>query len=175
MKTITRLVPLAVALALLTSCTAAPSEDYSLQYQELDSRIFQVRGEAVAACLAEKGFPDAIVGEDGSVGYSPQEAQRDLYQAAMDSCLSSVCPECGHRPSDAKLKRLYYLQIEARECLAAEGYPTSAPPTVQTFYDTYGTDAQWAPWGEIGLRLAKENLLATILERCPDPVEFVTF
>lgn len=160
---------------MLTACASVPEEDYSLQYQELDSEIFEVRGQAVAACLDESGFPDAIVGEDGSVGYSPKEIQRNLYQTTLDSCMSKVCPLCGQRPSDGALERLFRLQIEAKECLAREGYSTSAPPSAQTFYDTYGTNEQWAPWGEIGLRLAKENLLESVSEQCPDPVEFVTF
>lgn len=167
---------LAIAIS-LGGCSATPPNPYASEYQELGSSVPLAlkRANTVALCLADNGYPDAEVQEDGSLQYDLRQEQSEDYNATLNECVDAACPKCSEPPSTQAITELYGLDLEAKKCLEAEGLTISEPPTEQKFIDDYGTEATWSPWAEVGASLAKSGRLQTMLEKCPDPTNFMTF
>jgi hypothetical protein len=168
--------PILLVVVSLGGCAVAPT-NYASDYQELGSSVplASKRAHAVALCLSENGYPDAQVQEDGSLSYDLRKEQSGDYNDALNQCMDAECPECSESPSTEALTKLYRLNVEAKKCLEGEGLTISEPPSEQKFIDDYGTDATWLPWAEVGASLAKSGQLQSMLEKCPDPTNYMTF
>jgi hypothetical protein len=132
------------------------------------------RGRAAADCLAENGFPGAVVGTDGSTNIDVPEGQQTAYEQAAVDCMKTVCPNCGAPLPQDSLERLYALQVEARACLQSFDIDTSEPPALQTYLDTPEAD-RWNPHLEAGPLVAQSGRSVEIEKDCPDPVSMASY
>lgn len=113
---------------------------------------------AKAQCHTDNGFPAHYDGEGIESDVGPGQ-QRD-YREMTARCQSQVEAELGPLPSAVpyaaeELRALYHLNVETNACLAQQGYPTTEPPTEESFVSTYqqlyaghegALDALWSPY-----------------------------
>lgn len=124
--------------------------------------------------MAEHGFPDMRVQEDGTTRTQVGDEQQAAYNDAAGACLKKVCPHCGEKMSAETLSRLYDLEVEAAQCLDEHGVAVSEPPTLQAYLDA-ADDSRWDPFREAGPVLAQMTDSDTIREGCPDPSSYATY
>lgn len=113
---------------------------------------------AKAQCHTDNGFPAHFDGEGIETNVGPGQ-QRD-YQEMTARCQSLVEAELGPLPSAVpyaadELRALYHLNVDTNTCLAQHGYPTTEPPTEESFVSTFqqvyaghegALDALWTPY-----------------------------
>ncbi|MCI9889440.1 hypothetical protein JT358_13370 [Micrococcales bacterium 31B] len=159
-----------VVLAALSGCSG--SSEYAAQYKALSPTYTQDRAQAIVRCVAEAGFT-VHTNEGGGVGYSSNEvpdAQADLADQAIKTCYTSL--QGAEAPlTTTQWTTIYHLQVEARGCLASQGYDTSEPPTLQTFLgSTQGSP--WSPWSEMNRYRLPQAKVAELTVKCPDPLVY---
>lgn len=128
---------------------------------------------AKAQCHTDNGFPAHYDGEGIETDVGPGQ-QRD-YQEMTARCQSQVEAELGPLPSAipyaaVELRALYHLNVETNSCLAQHGYPTTEPPTEESFVSTYqqvyaghdgALEALWSPYPD------DPNQAISAREACP--------
>ena len=95
---------------------------------------------AKAQCHTDNGFPAYYDGE--GIETEAGRGQWDDYRAMTARCDEEVTARLGPLPaaipySAQELRALYHLNVELNDCLSEHGYPTSEPPTEETFVSTY--------------------------------------
>ncbi|KAA9104539.1 hypothetical protein [Microbacterium rhizomatis] len=166
------------AVLAIAGCSSSPADQQepSAEYQSLgdfqDQRADRTR--QIVACLDEAGFPGAVIQEDGSTSIELTAEQTAGYNQAASQCLLEACPACGEPPSAETLTRLYHLQLEAARCLSEEGFPTSDPPTLQSYLEA-SAESRWSPHREAAPSLASSGHMNELMEVCPDPETFITY
>ena len=136
--------------------------------EDLQRAWLQTKGE----CLREAGFRAQMAG-DGLDIWDPPPEQRAAFEEAIQACEAEAGPVPGGDPmTREELGTLYDLQLQARECLLAGGYPVTDPSSREIFISLYlamyegGTDIQ-PPWFAHEATDASGDLSAR--EACPEP------
>lgn len=110
---------------------------------------------AKAQCHTDNGFPAHYDGEGIETDVGP--GQRRDYQEMTARCQGQVEAELPAAVPYAaeELRALYHLNVEINTCLAQHGYPTTEPPTEESFISTFqqvyaghegALDALWSPY-----------------------------
>jgi hypothetical protein len=171
----TKLAALAALALVLAGCTAQPGpgpaaddpllaqllerswRDFSVRHPEVERPEVEVvevmdvedYQAQLASCVHDEGFPEVTIDPMGGISY--QGSQLDAYELAMYICQSRypLDPKYYEPLTDAQLSTLYdYYVTELVPCLEAEGYPTSPPPSRQSYIDSYTTEP-WNPYTEV--------------------------
>lgn len=136
--------------------------------EDLQRAWLQSKGE----CLREAGFRAQMAG-DGLDIWDPPPEQRAAFDEAIHACEAEAGPVPGGDPmTREELGTLYDLQLQARECLLAGGYPVTDPSSREIFISLYltmyegGTDIQ-PPWFAHEATDASGDFSAR--EACPEP------
>jgi hypothetical protein len=166
-------------LVMLTTAGCADGgvpSPYLSQYQNLDDLddLRVERTQKIVACLGEAGYPCSVVHEDGTSEIFVDDSQLEGYNKAASICLKTVCPTCGEELQTSTLTRLYHLQVEAQKCLSSEGFPTSEPPTLQTFLGASAM-SRWSPHREAAQAIAASGRIDEMRNVCPDPETYVSY
>lgn len=181
-----RAVPLTTAgvvivLLLLVSCgtlspdsgatnQASPGQESAVVERPSDST------RAIYECVRAAGWTDVEYDEtSGTFGGNVPEPQQDKYFADAERCSTEVgeLSRFAH-PSDEQIRARYAAEVELRDCLIAEGYQISEPPSEATWVEAFGgsSPSLWLPYFEVytqtGLSGEEE---AQLKQRCPDPAE----
>ena len=166
-----------LALVLFAGCASTESSgEYKAEYVALSDlnaeRIERI--ERIVDCLSDQGFPGTEILPDGTTKANLTEEQAEGYDRAARQCLQQECPACGEPPSTETLTKLYYLQIEAAQCLSDKGFETSDAPSLQTFIES-PAESRWSPHRDSIRAMARSGEMNEILESCPDPETFTTY
>jgi hypothetical protein len=111
----------------------------------------------LASCLESAGFSVDLM--DGGISAHPppeqaayyDDAQLQCEQAAVTSGLVAEIDE----PSDEELAAWYEAHLLTQQCLVEKGYPTSHPPSVDSYVEAEGRN--WHPYDAIRDTTAVED------------------
>lgn len=136
--------------------------------------------EVLVPCLTEQGIP-AHASADGGITFGDIPPEQALLQAeAIYRCevRFPIHPMFSEPLNDEQLRRLYrYLTEDLRNCIEAEGYETTSPPSEEVFIESYydpGAVA-WSPWPIDDPRLQDQAEWGRLSEVCPQspPMELL--
>ena len=177
-KSVQRLTGYAAQIAIiaiaLSACTTV-TDPLELEYQNLDLNDLAANAREVVDCVRDATGYEVTAGSDGSVGYTSEQVpleQAEIVDTAIPDCFEKLGFVSSGPLSVEQLKRLYRLQVIAKECLANEGFSTSDTPSEQVFIDTWNTPNLWAPWAEMGRYELTVQEFQDLLGTCPDPASF---
>jgi hypothetical protein len=117
----------------------------------------------VVECVQDHGFPVRLVPPgDGWSAMDVPPDQNVLASRYADACLAGLnLPH--HQEASPEQRELFYeYYLVLRECLIAEGFDVSEPPSKDYFVENYLTDP-WSPY--LGLRAGPA--WETIQYTCP--------
>jgi hypothetical protein len=124
--------------------------------------------------MKERGFDATIDPADGALAGVYPTDQKEVFQETLEECMSGAGLDTGaEKPTvlDADYERLFKAYVETAECLAREGFETSAPPSLQVFIESDG--GAWHPYDVIA---HDRNLSDTDWQRanrlCPQPSDY---
>lgn len=95
-------------------------------------------------CMRDQGFEvEAIPPGDGIDFSNVSPIQHRVAQKTSWACLTGLNLPEPTEPTDEQLAEHYDYLVEVKECLEAEGYETSDPPSLDTYIETGG---RWSPY-----------------------------
>lgn len=140
------LVGIVIATAFLhVGCTQ--TSDVELELEE-GSHSLSPAADAAYQCLLDQGW-DVTIDWDGGIAAdssSIPEAQVSIYEQAVIDCYTPI-DDAILAMSEAEIAEVYLDELKTRECLISEGYNVGAPPSEQTYVDTFQT-APWSAWAD---------------------------
>lgn len=166
-----------VCLLALAGCAGEEASPAAQEYASLNVTLLEDNANEVVECVKERTGFEVTADPDGSVGYTNEdvpESQYEIVDAAIPECFEELGFITDGVLSDEQKTRMYALQVEARNCLAEQGYDTPEPPSEAVYLDTYGTPEYWAPWGHMGNYQLSSEEMTTLLAACPDPGAFAS-
>ena len=130
--------------------------------------------QPVVSCMRERGFNAAIDPVDGALAGTYPSDQREIFQEALEECMSGAGLDTdAEKPtlSDADYERLFTAYVETAECLVAEGFEVSTPPSLQVFIESEGE--AWHPYDVIAHdRSLSDSDWQRANRLCPQPSDF---
>jgi hypothetical protein len=130
------------------------------------------------SCMNAAGFAVSLladgVGIDASSIPESQRHKGGPFHLAMYECEAkyTLDPANSGPLSDAQLSLLYDWYVnESAPCLEAHGITVAAPPTRQTFIETYFTDKGWLPYRSIDVMAMPMPEWNAINAACPQSPE----
>lgn len=122
-------------------------------------------------CLNEAGFA-ATQNESGQgIEFEGIEAQAESYAMAYYTCQAEYPLDPLFRVpfTNAELEYLYYYTTgELTECVESHGYETTAPPSLQSFVESYEQGAAWSPFeAVVGLSQSEFDELRRACSQIP--------
>lgn len=116
--------------------------------------------------MEDAGWVVTLTPDNGfSFSDVPEEQQEVLSQALTDCQTKFPAP-----PMNASnLTVLYEAEIAQRDCLVGLGYEMPEPPTLDTYIDSYGSDA-WFAISDTNPETMTPAVYADVLRQCPSPV-----
>lgn len=120
-------------------------------------------------CLQQAGFSaKAFESSQGMLGFQNTAAtqQADAWSKGITRCETQVgaAPELP-RFTTEQLGRLYDFYLRQMDCLTAEGFTISEPPSRDTFVATYYSSDPWGPYADVG-RISPTTL-SELETKCP--------
>jgi hypothetical protein len=117
-------------------------------------------------CLHDHGFPVEVIPPGDGISFSnvPSE-QMEAADRTFEACQAGLnLPEYAE-PTHEQLEQHYYYLLELKECVEAEGYATTDPPSLETFIETGGL---WSPYDLVAndLQMGIQEWYA-LNEACP--------
>jgi hypothetical protein len=105
----------------------------------------------------------------GTISFgSVPEAQQALFNSAQEKCVSETgWGDLAGLGAD-KRRKLYEQEVSEYECLMELGLTPPAPPTEQTYVDTFNTADQYYAGATLGL--TEEQV-----QECPPPTWFMNW
>lgn len=120
-------------------------------------------------CLREFGW-DAIADEGGTSVPSVTAEQREEFIGDLDRCTEEIGALPPPEPlTEEQIRLVYAHQLVTKECLEAEGYEISEPPSVERFIDTYDTEP-WHAYDDLpsGMSRTEWERLNDVCPQTPD-------
>ncbi|MCD1570799.1 hypothetical protein [Agromyces mediolanus] len=135
--------------------------------------VSQVLSQAMYDCMVDAGWVNLTVADDGSMSGEVPAAQSEQYDTDFAECQAQVdrnypIPEM----TDSAIRERYAREVEARDCLIAQGYSVSEPPSEQVWVETFTSDpaSLWLPYFEVFTQAQLSASEEKQLKRaCPDP------
>lgn len=117
--------------------------------------------DQLVSCLAREGIPATRTEEGFGVG---EGVSQDALVRADESCRENLGPQPEPPPlSEAELRGLYRLHVEAKQCLEGLGEEISEPPSEEVWIDEYRSGLPpWSPFLDVAD-------VASVEGRCPQP------
>lgn len=111
--------------------------------------------QALVECLSEQGW-EARVETDPVTGLTvaadtPEVSDHDRFVADSEECVASL-PQQPEPSTDAELRQMYDNLVARYECIRDEGYEPAAPPSFDSWLETFRADqeAPWDPFAGLG-------------------------
>jgi len=123
-------------------------------------------GTLMAGCLRSKGWDaKATIGYAFSVDLHGQSAALAKDEVTCRSKLGFVSPG---KLSAQQVSDYYAAELKVRTCLIDHGVVIAAPPSKQTFIETFDSAEQWNPYVSVGQTNTKQwNYFNTV---CPQAI-----
>ncbi|AWB88982.1 hypothetical protein C2138_04995 [Salinibacterium hongtaonis] len=159
---------------ILSGCSFTDVSEAHEQYSELDIQDLRDDSQAVVDCLEEAGYPGWRADDFGGIE-SPElpGEQFDLQREQRDLCIKQVGGNFSGTVEfdQAKIQRVYLLEVEAVSCLREQGYTVPEPPSEQSYIDGWGKEDSWHSWTVISDQIGSN--VSELSEICPDPWWFL--
>lgn len=180
LHTVTAMLAIGMLAACASPASAPPAETTPTQVREPDANgLFdgktraQASGEMRFKCMQDAGWTQLVLDPDGSIsGHVPIE-QNDKYYEDEAACVAEMEKVYPLVPmSDRAIRERYGDELKTRECLIAQGYDISEPPSEQAYVEWFTgiTDDLWDPyWEVISETNTSEADLVALKQKCPDP------
>ncbi|MCM3658579.1 hypothetical protein M3147_15085 [Agromyces mediolanus] len=114
--------------------------------------VSQVLSQAMHECMVDAGWVNLTVADDGSMSGEIPAAQSDQYEEDFGECQAQVelnypVPEM----TESAIRERYAREVGTRDCLIAQGYSISDPPSEQVWVETFTSDpaSLWLPYFEV--------------------------
>lgn len=173
---------LAAALSLtiiLSGCDSGPAEfrpsttvdtGSSMSEEPRGTEVRQAREffARVAACMSDQGIPAEVAADDAGIEYESVPGTDQHSEEIYEACAAEMGGEPTAAPlSEAEIGLVYEELLKVRECLLAEGYEASDPPSRETFIAQYTSAAstETGPWTPYPMQGRIVNV--TALQDCP--------
>jgi hypothetical protein len=112
-------------------------------------------------CLGEDGY-DVTVMADGGITLTVPPAQAAAFERAQNDCKERLGFNAPVEVSDEEYSALFDRRLALKECLEAEGFRITEPPSRQTFIATQG---RWQPYEDLSAEpIERQRALG---QRCP--------
>lgn len=135
--------------------------------------VSQVLSQTMYDCMVNAGWVNLTLDDDGSFSGDIPPDQSDQYDADNADCQTTVESKYPlPKMSDSAIRERYALELKTRDCLIAQGYTISDPPSEQVWIEAFTSNPSelWLPYFEVFTQTqvgaAEEAELKTI---CPDP------
>ncbi len=126
--------------------------------------------DATVGCMHDAGFTDVTVGDDESIqSGSIPTAQSKNYDVALYACgvMFPLDPKYSEPLTNRQVDLVYkYYKNSLAPCLVKQGYPISAPPSLQVFEQSYES-GPWLPYAEVVNNVTPAQLTA-LKKVCPE-------
>lgn len=146
----------------LTTSTSAPSTstasvpasisgygDFSGQeYFEVDWFLVT---ELTVQCVQDHGFAVSLIPPGDGISFqSVPPDQNQLAGQYLDACTTGLNLPEYEQASAEQLEVVYHYYLTLRDCLIAEDYTVSEPPSLDAFVDSYYSDTgPWTPYANV--------------------------
>ena len=132
--------------------------------------------ERFVRCMRDAGWDERPSWSGGTEGGEIPADQLSAHQKAAEECSDST----GYGDAStfstwtrAQIEELYSQEVETHECFLDLGLPSSEPPSLQQYIDTFDSIDQYyamQPW----LDGAGPGEIARVARECPPPTWFLT-
>jgi uncharacterized protein YceK len=150
----------------LSGCSSVDSPTQSQSSSQSEVRKKYPRpidlANARAACLFASGWL-VTVNREGHISANFPAGLEAEYASADRACLKKIGIDPNAPTPENVIIDAYGIHQNGAKCLRKAGWPISKAPTLQTFKDTYETNA-WFPWEEV-----PDSDLNEALKLCPGP------
>ena len=100
-------------------------------------------------CLQDHGFPVTLVPPGDGISFlSVPHSQNQLAQQHLEACHAGLNLPEFEWPSPEQIEVMYRYYVALRECLIAEGYTVSEPPSLDQYIDSF-TTGPWSPYENV--------------------------
>lgn len=117
-------------------------------------------GPGMQRCLGEAGYEVQVMA-DGGIRGQVHPDQMSVFDEVHKACETEVSGHLVQEASDDQFRTLYTQRLALKDCLTAEGFTISEPPSVQVFIDSGG---QWQPYADVATDSSEE--LARVSATC---------
>lgn len=136
----------------------------------------EVSSRAFAECMTRKGFKATVL-ENGDVWTDFPNEQREAELAAATQCqeelvAAGITPDPRRPPSEELLRLEYERELVIVECLAANDYPVSDPPSWDAYLEMRTAELNeeeeiphWDPLDEVE-KTGSEDLVHEAFQAC---------
>lgn len=129
-------------------------------------------------CMTSSGFPVAFLSDGEGIDASAvPEAQRldgGPFQIAKYICEAkyTLNPAASAQLNESQLGHLYDWYVsESVPCLEAHDVTVAAPPSKQTFIQTYFSSEGWYPYASVDTETISDELWSSLNAACPQSPE----
>jgi hypothetical protein len=153
-----------IVAILLSGCADMAIPDTSSSQSEVRKKYPRPidLANARAACLYASGWL-VTVNREGHISANFPPGLKAEYASADRACLKKIGIDPNAPTPENVINDAYEIHQNGARCLRKAGWPISKAPTLQTFKDTYETNA-WFPWEEV-----PDSDLNEALKLCPGP------
>ncbi|MFQ5523651.1 MAG: hypothetical protein ACE5F5_08740 [Acidimicrobiia bacterium] len=136
----------------------------------------EVSSRAFAECMTRRGFKATVL-ENGDVWIDHPNEQREAVRKASDECdqelvAAGITPDPRRPPSEELLRLDYEREVAIVECLAANDYPVSEPPSWDAYLEMRTAELaeeeeipHWDPLEEVD-KTGSEELIHEAYQAC---------
>ena len=158
-----------VALTFCASACTAIVDSAANEPEIPDSPL----AEATVDCMQEQGFEASILWDGSIAGPSDVSSEQTLqWSAAMTTCVEATGYGSLAALSPNQVGELYQQELAEYACLRDAGFSPEAPPSQQTYMDTFASAEQYYAFKEVFDPLSMKEA-QEIVAVCPPPTWFL--
>lgn len=128
------------------------------------------RSSLIVECMKEQGVAAVATADGGIESHGDGFAHMTAYDTCKKSLIDSGRLAPTTPPTREFFEGLYAYNLTLVECLQAQGYEMSQPPTIETFVDSYmdpESETAWAPYDDIAALRLGQSAWDEINRLCP--------
>lgn len=150
--------------------SATDTEGEGVDYKPIGAEENNAWVRKMVDCLKEAGFSaEAFESTQGMLGFQNTGGtaeQVSAWSRGINRCQSDVgaAPEIP-RFTPEEIGHLYDFYLRQKDCLTAQGYTISEPPSRETYVATYYSSDPWGPYADVD-RISP-TALSELEAKCP--------